>query len=639
MNELKEILKNYWGYDDFRESQREIIESIIQGKDTLAILPTGSGKSACYQLPALIAKGVCLVVSPLIALMKDQVQQLNEKNIPSACLFSGQDHATANEIYRNALDEDIKLLYVSPERLQSERFLRFLNNANISFLAIDEAHCVSQWGHDFRPAYLAIKEIRYHLPNKPMLALTATATPKVEEEIISQLALKEPKIFKGNIIRKELSIEIKKVENKETQLISLLKKTKGSGIIYSRNRRSCQELSLLINQEKLGEERSGLSNSVFYHAGLKKEARDEAQQKWLKNEAKIIVSTNAFGMGINKSDVRLVVHYHLPESLEAYYQEVGRAGRDGEQSKGVLLYNSRSIENLWDRAKLKFPNENELRQLYNDVCNYLKIPVGAGTEEYFDFDLLSFAKATNYNMLTASHGMQLLAKQKLWHLSDSVFMPTRVQILASREELNYIEQNYHRQDALLKQMLRMYNGVWKFPVPINEYDLARELKLSVDVIKNDLEFLLRREYIDVRKKKDNPQLFFNDNRYPAEQIVLHYQEIEALKKRNNERLSALVDFVKNDTVCRMQQLANYFGQATTENCGACDVCAPNTATINLEEIQNHLNKVLQQREKISFQELLQNYSPEEQKQAMAIIRQMVSEGLYNISGMGELSRN
>lgn len=630
MADLQEILKKFWGHDNFRPLQQEAIQAILQGNDVLTILPTGSGKSVCYQLPALITKGVCLVISPLIALMKDQVTQLNKKNIPAAALYSGQSHEESLEIYRNALDEEIKLLYISPERLQSERFLRFLTNAKISFIAVDEAHCIAQWGHDFRPAYLNIKDVKYELPNKPIMALTATATPKVAEEIIKRLAFKKPQVFTGLFIRKELSLKVKKVENKETQLVAVLKKSTRSSIVYCRSRRACKELSMLLNQEKI--------STTFYHAGLPKEERDKAQNDWLENKVTVIVSTNAFGMGIDKADVGLVVHFDLPESIEAYYQEVGRAGRDGQNSEGIIIYNAKSIKRQNEMTALKFPSEKELRQLYTDVCNYLKIPVGAGTEEYFDFDLLSFVKEKKYNILTALHGMQLLAKQKIWHLSDSVYMPMRVHILASREELNHIAQNYHRQHELIKQMLRMYNGIWQYTVPINEYDIASKIKKSVREIKEDLYFLAARSYIKLVAKKDKPQLFLTDQRYPAEQIVINYDEIEWHKKRDQERLAAMQNYVTNTNECRMIVLANYFGQEEVEKCGVCDVCKPIVVNVDFETVKNLVDSALKNKESETFENIIGHLYGEERTQTMQLIRKMVGEGMYNITAYGAVSR-
>jgi len=627
---LDQILKTHWGHKKFRLQQKEIIESLLAGRDTVAILPTGSGKSLCYQLPALISKGVCLVVSPLIALMKDQVEQLHNKNIPAAALYSGLSHEESKEVYRNALDEDIKLLYVSPERLQSERFLRFLTNATISFIAVDEAHCIAQWGHDFRPAYLNIKDIKYELPNKPILALTATATPKVEEEIVERLELKSPKIFRGSFMRKELSLKVNQVENKETSLVAILKKRNRSAIVYCRSRRACKELSLLLNQENI--------KSTYYHAGLSKDERDTAQKSWLQNELTVIVSTNAFGMGIDKADVGLVLHYDLPESLEAYYQEVGRAGRDGKLSEGIVLYNSRSIARQNEMASLKFPSEHELRKLYTNVCNYLKIPTGGGAEEYFDFDLLSFVKATNYNTLTALHGMQLLSKQKVWSLSDSVYVPMRVQIVASREELNHIAHNYHRQDKLLKQLLRMYNGIWQYSVPINEYDIASKIKTSIEVINEDLRFLASRSYIKLVAKKDKPQLYFTDNRYPAEQIVLNYKEIERHKIHEQNRLAAMQKFVLNKSQCRMQLLAEYFGQQEHNPCGVCDIDNPAMVQINFASVKKLVDEALTHKESESFENIIGHLQGEERIQTMQLIRKMISEGLYQISSFGEVSK-
>lgn len=631
---LEKILKQYWGYNQFRPYQKEVISSILAGKNTLAILPTGSGKSVGYQLPALITKGVCLVISPLIALMKDQVHRLNDINIPAAALYSGMNHEESATVYRRALDEEIKLLYISPERLQSERFIRFLNNANISFLAVDEAHCIAQWGHDFRPAYLNIKEVKHLLPNKPILALTATATPRVQEEIIERLRLNQAQIFQGYFLRNELSLAVYKVENKLTQLIALVKSQKRSIIIYCRNRRSCKDLAVQLQQEGI---RTG-----YYHAGLSKEERTNAQEDWIENKVQCIVCTNAFGMGIDKADVGLVAHYDLPESLEAYYQEVGRAGRDGIQSQGVVLYNSNSLQKQKEQAALKFPDEEQLRQLYADVCSYLKIPVGAGEEEYFDFNLLDFVKTTGYNLITAVHGIQLLAKQNIWHLSDSLYMPLRVQVQASREELQHIETNYHRQYVLLKQLLRSYNGIWQHAVPINEYELAAKIKKPVQQIKEDLHFLASRAYIKCWNKKDQPQLYMTDQRYPASQIVINYKEILWHKKREEERLDALQAFVKNNSICRMQLLNNYFiGDKSKQEkiiCGHCDVDKVKVVDVSFESVKNLLDKALTNKESENLENIIGHLASEERAQSMKLIRIMISEGMYAINAFGELNK-
>ncbi len=631
MLDLEKILEKQWGFKSFRPLQKEIIQSLLGGRDTLAILPTGSGKSLCFQLPGLISKGVCLVISPLIALMKDQVRQLKAKNIPAAALYGSLDHTESAFVYQQALDEQIKLLYVSPERLQSTRFQRFLTNARISFIAIDEAHCIAQWGHDFRPAYLNIKEIKHYIGRKPILALTATATPNVEQEITERLALNEARVFRASYIRKELALKALEVVNKESQLISILKKTSGSAIVYCRSRRACKELSMLINQEGI--------RSSFYHAGLSKEERDSAQNTWLNNTSKVIVSTNAFGMGIDKPDVRLVVHYDLPESLESYYQEVGRAGRDGADAEGVILYNAKSIDRQNEQIALKFPSETKLRALYIDICNYLKIPVGAGKNEFFDFELLAFVKLKNYNMTTALHGMQLLAKQNIWYLSDSVYIPTRVQVMASREELHHLAEHYQRQDVLMKQLLRMYNGIWQYPIPINEYDIASSIKRSVEEVKVDLEFLYARSYIKMIAKKDRPQLYLIDNRYPAEQIVLNYQEVEWHLQREQERLRAMQKFLLNKDQCRMLLLAAYFSAEDSkeqEVCGVCDIDLSSAVKINIDNLKIRLDQALSNRNCIPLEELTGDLQVEERTQILKLIRQMVSEGLYKINTMGEV---
>ncbi len=627
MHPSQYLLKKYWGYESFRGIQENAIKSILSGTDTLIIMPTGGGKSLCYQIPALMAKGICIVISPLIALMKDQVQQLSKKGIPAAALYSGQNNLESRELYRQALDETIKLLYVSPERLQSERFQRFLTQANVSFIAVDEAHCIAQWGHDFRPAYLRIKELRYTLPKVPILALTATATQKVAEEITQQLNFKNGKIIQDTFLREELGLHVKKVENKESILKALLQDVDRSAIVYCRSRKSCRDLASLLQQ-------AGLS-ATYYHAGLKKEERDRAQNDWLKNNCKVIVCTNAFGMGIDKPDVGMVIHYDLPENLEAYYQEVGRAGRDGKYAQGILLYTESSIQKHRDMLALKFPAEEQLRQLYNEVCNYLKIPVGAGTGEYFDFDLYAFLNTTKLNAYTAWHGIQLLAKQNIWHLSESVHVPIRIQILASNEDLKHLATQYHRQDALIKQLLRMYSGIWHHPVGMNEYDLASTLKQPVQQIIQDLLFLAARQYIELIPKRDKPQLYFTDQRYPAEQIVLHYDDILWHKQREQDRSNALIHYVRNTTTCRMKMLAQYFGQQSPV-CGKCDVDQVKHIPLSLTSVKEYIDHALLNQQEVQINHIVHHWPIDVQEHVLQHIRHLIQAGSYKVNSLGAL---
>ncbi len=628
MLELKRILKQYWGYSNFRPQQEEIIQSILEGKDTLTILPTGGGKSLCYQLPALITKGVCLVISPLIALMREQVNELNERNIPAACLYSGLTLAEQKEIFSQALDEKIKMLYLSPERLQTDRFQRFLVHANISFIAVDEAHCISEWGFDFRPTYLDIAELRYDLPKAPILALTATATPKVQENIIERLKLKNVNRFTQSFLRKNLALKAYEVENRMVPLEDILSKEKKSSLVYCRNRRSCKEIAHHLNQRNI--------SAAFYHGGLNKDERDQAQQSWLDNQNKVMVCTNAFGMGINKLDVGCVIHYHVPTSIEAYYQEAGRAGRDGEAAQAVLLWNNKSFEEQDKMLAQKFMSEQALRTLYNDVCNYVKLDIGKGEELALEFSLLDFVKVKGYSIVEASHGLQLLAKQKLWQLSEKMLMPSRIQVSASRQELEYIEYNYRRESEIVKQLLRMYNAISQFPVPINEFDIAFALKRDLKEVQQDLDFLASRTYIHYQKKSERPQLYFLEDRFPAEHIAINYKQIEWLKDQEEKRLQAMQRFVKNNKECRMQQITAYFGEDLNTVCGICDNDTKGKNSFDLKSVKQSLDIELDKKDSLNIQLFCQQYNMEERKDVMKIIRALVGEGVYRINSLGEL---
>ena len=563
MDKLHQILKDYWGYDAFRPLQEDIIRSALSGTDTLALLPTGSGKSICYQVPALATEGICLVVSPLIALMKDQVQQLQQKGITALAIHTGMSYREVMKTMDLANNSRLKLLYVSPERLQTRLFREFLPSLPINLLAIDEAHCVSQWGYDFRPSYLQIAALREWLPEIPILALTASATPLVQKDIIQQLQLRNPSLIKGSFARKNLSYSCFEEDNKIRKITQILNNVSGCAIIYCKSRKRTVDLCRHLIQ-------NGIS-ATFYHAGLPQEERHERQQQWTGNQVRVMVSTNAFGMGIDKPDVRTVIHYDVPDCLENYYQEAGRAGRDGQKSYAVLLYNTRELEELSLQLDKKYPPPAIIRKVYQSVADFLQLPTGTGEGNSYDFDLSLFCNNFHFDRATAISALQTLQAEGYCALNESVYVPSRVQFTTNRQWLETFETDHKKLEPLVKALLRNYEGIFNYPAIISEQYLSRILRSERSQVTSELQALQHYGIIDYSPQKDQPQLVLLTERMKAEHIRVNQEAISKRKELALERIQALKSYITGNT-CRSQYVGRYFGDEKMEECGICDHC-------------------------------------------------------------------
>lgn len=559
-----EILKKYWGYAQFRPLQEDIIQSVSKGQDTLALMPTGGGKSICFQVPALMKEGLCLVVTPLIALMKDQVANLRNRNIPAAAIYAGMYYQDVEKLLEEARRGAYKFLYVSPERLQSRRFLEYCDGLPVSLLAIDEAHCISQWGYDFRPAYLEIAEIRNQFPDVPVLALTASATPKVQQDICEKLHMRKPAIFSKSFVRSNLSYTVIEESDKQPKLLHILQRVPGSAIVYCRNRKGTRELADMLEQH-------GISAS-YYHAGLTGEERTARQELWIQGRIRVMVCTNAFGMGIDKPDVRVVIHADAPESLEAYYQEAGRGGRDEQKAYGVLLYHSSELDRMKEMVKLQFPGLDQVRGIYQALVNYLQVPVGGGEGVYFDFDINDFVQKFELNITVAYSALRILEQEGILQLSESVFMPSMVEFIVNRQTLFAFDAAQPALSPLVQTLLRTYEGIFDTPVPVYERQLMRILRLKEPAVIQGLQQLHQRGIIRYKQRKSVPQLSFVEQRVSTQHLRIDTERVKTRMKAYQDRLDAMLDYVQNKKQCRTQVLVAYFGEKDAQPCGICDVC-------------------------------------------------------------------
>lgn len=621
MSTPEQILKEYWGYDGFRPLQRDIIDSVLDGRDTLALLPTGGGKSVCYQVPALMREGFCLVISPLIALMQDQVGRLKALDIPAESIHSGMHYNDVKRILSNAVHGGYKLLYVSPERLQTELFRDHLDGFDISMIAVDEAHCISQWGHDFRPNYLKIAEIRNVLDGVPVLALTATATTDVQADIVKQLALDKVALFRQSFARNNIFYDIKYSENKNGDTVK--HSGKGCGIVYCRSRKQTEAVSKYLLQAGIG--------STAYHAGMSKEKRDEAQEKWMSNAVPVIVATTAFGMGIDKPDVRSVLHYDAPEHPEAYYQEAGRAGRDGQPSVALGLYNSSDIKRLVDSVALQYPPEAYLRQVYQAVVEYLQVPIGAQPDRYYHFDVFDLCQKFSLQVNSAIYALKLLEQEGLWTISEAVYSPATVQFVTPRHVLDNIGDTYPELGYVIIGLLRMYGSVFQFPTHVRETAIAQQLKMQKEEIEQVLERLQKMEIIEYNKPGNGPQLFFHHYRVDSRYLTLDLKRIEILRKRHKVRTEAMIRFLENRTICREKMLLTYFGEELNKDCGHCDVCRDRQPhKINYKELRKELTDKIAVAGNLRMEELVTAYPAAAKEQVVACMRAMLDDGILAI---------
>ncbi|MBR6775367.1 MAG: RecQ family ATP-dependent DNA helicase [Bacteroidales bacterium] len=566
MSELtRGILKQFWGYPSFRPLQEDIVDSVIEGKDTLALLPTGGGKSICFQVPAMAMDGICIVITPLISLMKDQVMHLNKIGIAAAAIFSGMHHNEIEVAYNQAAFGMLKFLYVSPERLMTDAFIEALRKMKVCLLAVDESHCISQWGYDFRPPYLKIAEIRQYIPNTPVMALTATATPKVVDDIQYRLGFKEKNVFQTSYERKNVTYNVIHEADKYGLMYRLLNKMdKGSGIVYVRSRKRTKVIAEWLQSV-------GISAS-FYHAGLDAKTRDYRQQLWMDGKIKVIVATNAFGMGIDKPDVRIVIHLDLPDSLEAYFQEAGRAGRDLKPSEAFLLVADTDINKLKDNLNSSYPELSRIKTIYEALCNYLQIPIGAGENQTYDFDINAFAQYYNFSLLEVFNAIKLIEREGLFITSEAMNTPSKIHIKAGREDLYRFQIEYKEYDTLIKFLLRNFPGILSDFVNIREEQISQRSNIPIDKLERQLKNLDKMNFLTYIPRNDKPQIQFVTQRIDTNYFTLSDDIYRNRKDDASARVNSVIDFVNNNDVCRSIQLLNYFGENIRERCERCDVC-------------------------------------------------------------------
>lgn len=614
------MLKQYWGYDAFRPLQEEIIQSVLAGKDTLALMPTGGGKSICFQVPALCQEGICIVVSPLIALMKDQVFNLRERNIAAAAVYSGMHPKEIDRTLDNCIYGNVKLLYLSPERLVTDLARERISRMNVNLLAVDEAHCISQWGYDFRPPYLEIANIREILPDVPILALTATATPEVVDDIQERLEFKQKNVFQKSFARDNLAYIVLEEEGKMEKLLDILQKTKGSGVVYVRNRRKTKEIAQFLRQK-------GIS-ADFYHAGLQPEERSQKQDAWIADQTRIMVSTNAFGMGIDKPDVRVVVHMGLPDSLEAYFQEAGRAGRDGKKSYAVLLYNRSDRLGLEKNYELAFPEMDEIRRVYHALGSYFQLAIGAGAGRSFDFDLVEFAKNFHLQPVQSLHALKTLETAGWLALSEAVYTPASLKIIVSKESLYDYQLRNPNFDLLLKTILRSYQGASTHFVHVRESQLAGFLQKSRAEISQALSHLHKDRIIEYLPQSDKPQLIFLRDRVDADDLAIDHKMYEFRRKRHWERIQRAIAYAENP-ICRSQQLLAYFGEKEAEPCGICDVCLGRTkadlSNADFDAIKAKIQLYLAD-EGATLEDVAAHFSSLQQERLVKVLEYLMDEG-------------
>lgn len=590
MDTYQKILTKYWGYSTFRQLQPEIIKSVAAGHDTLALMPTGGGKSITFQIPALAKDGICIVVTPLIALMKDQVENLLERKIKAVAIYSGMskheiDIALENCVY----DNNLKFLYCSPERLGTELFRTRVKQMNVNLLAVDESHCISQWGYDFRPSYLKIAELRELIPDVPVLAVTATATTNVVDDIQDKLKFSEKNVFKKSFERKNLVYLVREVDDKQKYLLKILDSIKGTGIVYARNRQRTKEVALLLREK-------GFS-ADFYHAGLTSAERSFKQDSWKTGKTNVMVSTNAFGMGIDKSNVRFVVHIDIPDNIEAYFQEAGRAGRDDKQAFAILLFHPSDKEKLERRVKTSYPPVVDIHRIYEALGNFFQLPLGGGKGMAFDFDMSKFVKTYKFSIMLVYNSLQLLQHSGYLELSEEVDNPSRIMFDVQRDYLYKYQVANETEDKFIKLLLRTYSGLFSGYQRIDENGLALKAGVSITVVTGFLIKLGRDKIIKYIPRKKVPQIFYPEERLDTKSITFSNDKYKLRKELYEKRINSVIEYATHNK-CRSQQLLEYFGETKTTRCGVCDVCTKRNQLelskyefdLVLEEVKAELEK-------------------------------------------------
>ncbi|MBE8719503.1 RecQ family ATP-dependent DNA helicase [Sphingobacterium pedocola] len=610
------VLKQYWGFEAFRPLQEDIVHSILQGRDTLALMPTGGGKSICFQVPAMIKEGICIVISPLIALMKDQVEHLRARGIEALAIFSGMSYREIDIALDNCIFGKIKFLYIAPERLYSELVRERIRYMKVNLFAIDEAHCISQWGYDFRPSYLQLNQLRELHPSVPVLALTATATSRVIEDIQTQLHFKVANVLSKSFARTNLGYMAFEEEDKMGRMLRIIKKMGGSGVVYVRNRRETQEVTrVLVNH--------GIP-ADYYHAGLAMKDREQKQNAWMSNKIRVIVATNAFGMGIDKSDVRFVIHLDIPDSLEAYYQEAGRAGRDSKKAFPVMLYQQDDRDRLWTTLESSFPTVSFIQKVYHCLGNYYQIAYGAGSGATFDFDVVDFCKKYEIDLLHTISALKFLERDSWLALSEAVYIPSRFKFEVDYQELYKFQVQSAKYDSLIKIILRTYGGVFDLYVPINEFEFAKKLGVPFDIVVELLSGMEKQQISSYIKSTDKPQLQFLQSRVDYKNLYIDMDFIRERKQIKEEQLKAIYHYLDTKD-CRSVALLAYFGEEDAELCGECDLCLVRkhkegqTAKIR-QEI-----RILLSEKALTLHELIDSISVGRETDKIKILRELIEE--------------
>jgi len=624
---IHEVLQRYWQYSVFRPLQEDVIESVLQGNDALALMPTGGGKSICFQVPALVKPGICIVVTPLIALMKDQVDNLKARGIKAIAVFSGMSKREIDIALDTCIYGNVKFLYLSPERLQSELVRERIKHMNVNLIAVDEAHCISHWGYDFRPAYLQVSVLREIHPSVPILALTATAVDRVIDDIQDKLAFRagQRQVFRKSFFRENLSYMALFEENKMGRLLKIINRTKGSGIIYVRNRRETQEIARYLILNKI--------SADFYHAGLKSEDRTRKQKSWMSGETSVIVATNAFGMGIDKPDVRFVIHLDIPDSVEAYFQEAGRAGRDGKKSYAVLLYHEADRIKLERDYEESFPQIEEIAQIYFHLGNYYQLAYGAGESLTFDFDLADFCRRFKLNPIKTIASLKFLEKDEWITLSESVFLPSRIRFEINATELYRFQVEHANMDLLVKTILRTYGAAFDYYVDINEVDLARKLNTSSYQIGDLLQKMQELDVVSYLKQTDNPQIQFLKPRSDTSHLTIDRKYIAERKEIAKEKLDSIISYLAEDR-CRSRKLLHYFGESQSQDCEICDYCLKKRKKEDLKTFELTLHteiKNLLLNGPLTLDELVNGLAAGDEKSRLVYIRKLIDSGEIKIN--------
>ena len=634
MNKYQEILKQYWGYDSFRDLQEEIITSIGEGKDTLGLMPTGGGKSITFQVPALAQEGICIVITPLIALMKDQVQNLRKRGIKALAVYSGMTRQEILTALENCIFGDYKFLYISPERLDTDIFRTKLRSMKVSMITVDESHCISQWGYDFRPAYLKIAEIRALLPGIPVLALTATATPEVVKDIQARLDFREENVFRMSFERKNLAYMVRQTDNKTQELLHILRKVPGSAIIYVRNRRRTKEITeLLVNEDITAD---------FYHAGLDNAVKDLRQKRWQSGEVRVMVATNAFGMGIDKPDVRIVLHLDLPDSLEAYFQEAGRAGRDGEKAYAVILYTKTDRTTLHRRVVDTFPDKEYILNVYEHLQYYYQMAMGDGFQCVREFNLEEFCRKFKYFPVPVDSALKILTQAGYLEYTDEQDNASRILFTIRRDELYKLREMGTEAEALIQMILRSYTGVFTDYAYISEATLSVRTGLTREQIYNILVTLTKRRIVDYIPHKKTPDIRYTRERQELRFVHIPPAVYEERKARYEARIKAMEEYVISENVCRSRMLLRYFGEKNEHNCGQCDVCLSHRATDtltgkSLEELKKKITELLAQKPHTPA-EIAEKIEAEKER-VSEVIQYLLEEGEWKMQdGMIHISK-